>query len=314
MRRILMALSGLAVLWFTTGCGILPVRFERDFTRTAEWHAYQRIIVHTQNGDVKLAPGEGELVRIDGHLRADLITRDDAEKYIDQIEIVMRTEEEDPSTFIVELKVPRAIQYKSVGADFNIRVPVACAAEIDTSNGEIHVRKLKDRVVLDSSNGEITAEDIVGEVHVSTSNGSIEVRTASGSVTADTSNGDIEATNITGDCILTTSNGSIEATEIQGGVRARSSNGWIDVRARPEVYGQVALETSNGRITAEVPASIKGKMDIRTSNGNVDVQTGSAVLADIMTTKNRFRAEMNGGGIGCIQAYSTNGTVRILCR
>lgn len=189
MRPVLAgALSCLAIVLGTAGCGG-TIQATRDFSLSAPWESYERIVVRTRNGGVELASADVPEIRIRGQKRVNGGTHAEAEARLDDLEIVARRDETGPGTYLVELRVPEALAQCSPGASFTIQVPKPCRAEIHSSNGSIKVGQLKDHVVLGSSNGGITVKAVDGAVQAQTSNGSIDVEAVRGDLTAETSNG-----------------------------------------------------------------------------------------------------------------------------
>lgn len=314
MRCKYMTSFSLILLISSTGCGRLPVRYERAFSHTAPWNNYERVAVRTQNGNVSVTPGAGDQILIEGKVRAEVLARADAEQYLDQIEIAMKADERDPDVFVVELIVPPALRYKSVGADIEIRVPVPCGTEVRTSNGSVRAEKLSGSVNLQTSNGAVFVESVAGAVEARTSNGQIRAVYVKGNMTADTSNGRVTVDGVEGDSVLSTSNGEITARGLLGNVRAVTSNGSIRVEARPNADGQVILRASNGAIEADVPSDLRGTIELETSNGSVRLDSETISLSRIMQSRESLKADMNGGGLARVEARGANGPVTITSR
>ncbi|MCH8805639.1 MAG: DUF4097 family beta strand repeat protein [Planctomycetes bacterium] len=311
LRKTILALSLIALS--TTGC-VNAFKSTRPFDLTVAWEDYDRIVVRSRNGSVSLEIGEGPEASIRGSKKARGATLDQADEHVEQVEIAAGADPANPATYLIELRYPDVLRGYSVGADFDIRIPRGCAAEIVTSNGGIVVRGMKGRVDLEASNGSITVADIAGPVEARTRNGRIRAERITGDLVADTSNGSVFASEITGDCTFTTSNGRIEVERIRGNVQAVTSNGTIQLEAVPPAGGRVEMRTSNGSIHVTLPADLAAGIRLRTSNGRIHTDFADAPITELSFGRNWFKGTLNGGDVGIVTARASNGSIRITCR
>ena len=314
MRRSALILGLILMVIAATGCNSTLVRVSERFAFDVPWDDYQRIIVRTCNGNVELISDEGEGLRISGEKRAGGVTWAEARDNLDQVTIIAEPHGTDPTTFLIELIVPEPLRQKAVGGSFDIHIPQRCAVDIATGNGYIHVRGAKDSALLRTSNGRITVEQVDGRVEASTSNGLVHAVFITGDLQADTSNGRLIVDTIDGDCRLNTSNGRIHVKKAGGSVQATTSNGSITVSATTPPDGEVVLRTSNGSISVDLPPNLRGTLDIHTGHGRVSTNLDSVSLTGVRWSKHTFKAEMNGGGEGCISARTSNGSITLNCR
>ena len=314
MRRLMLASVAMTIgILVTSGCSAVRgggVQATREFTMTAPWADYERVIVHSRNGGVDLVVADVPGIEIDGKLHVRGLTQAEAEANLDRLEVLAEADPLSAATFRVELKVPVDLKQKSSGASFRIKVPKACAAEIDTSNGSIHVERLAGTIVLGTSNGAVHAADIDGNLDIDTTNGRVQLDDIRGDADADTSNGAVTIEKITGKCDVRTSNGSIAIADARGNIRADTSNGGIRVDASPPADGVVLLDTSNASIKLTLPAAIAAELDLDTSNGTVRVDFGDIPKEIRRQSKTRVNATVNGGG-GRIRADTTNGSITV---
>jgi hypothetical protein len=295
------------------GCGSV-VRVSRDFSFTAPWEDYQRVVVNTCNGRVALAANGTSEINISGTKRAGGLTYAEAEENLDQVTIVAEPDGADPKTFRISVDYPLHLRNKSIGASFVIRVPEPCAAEITTGNGSIHAENLSDSVVLRTSNGRITLSDVAGDVRIRTSNGRVEAEDIEGKLCVDSSNGSVSVRAVEGACELETSNGSVETRDVRGDIRVTNSNGRIRVEATPPDDASVVLRSSNGSIHVTLPATMRADLTLSTSNGRVSTSMDQVTLTSPNWSRRRFEAVMNGGGGGRIVARTSNGSITFVCR
>jgi len=295
------------------GCGSI-VRVARDFSFTASWEDYQRVVVNTHNGRVELAATGTAEIDISGTKSAGGLTYAEAEQNLDQVTIVAEPDAADPTTFRISVDYPVHLRGKSIGASFVIHVPEPCAAEVATGNGSIRAEDLKDNVVLRTSNGSITLSDIAGDVRARTTNGRVKAERIDGKLCVDTSNGSVSVRAVEGACDLETSNGPVEAMDVHADISVTTSNGRIRVEATPPDDASVILRTSNGSIHVTLPATMRGDLALSTSNGRVSTSMDQVSLTSPNWSRRRFEAVMNGGGGGRIVARSSNGSITFICR
>lgn len=302
-------LAGL--LLATTGCGAL-VMAERPFALAADWQQFEKIVVHARNGAVDVEPDAGANVRVDGRIRAGGLTLMEANDNLAQVDVTAAPQPGDASTLLIQVEFPDALRNKSVGADMTIRLPAACPATVDSSNGRIRAAGLRGEVVLNTSNGHIDATGIDGRVSADTSNGRIEARDIRGDLVADTSNGRIIVDGIAGRCELRTSNGRVTVTRARGDVAVVTSNGAVQVEADPGPKGSIVVHTSNGGVQLDVPRALSADLMLETSNGAIDATLSDVPLRVRHWGKRRVEAVMNDGG-GQLSAISSNGSISLRC-
>jgi len=308
MKRVqVLALVSISVTALT-GC---MVQASRDFSLTAPWQNYERLVIRNGNGRVTLAAADVAEVRIDAQTRVRASSYQQAQGYLNQMEVLARPDDKDAGTLVVELRVPASLATLSPGSTLNIAVPRPCAADVNTSNGSISVADMHGRVAAQTSNGAIEVHDVDGNVTAITRNGRIDVRTVRGHVEARTSNGEIMLRAIVGACRVETANGSVDVLSNEGDVHAATSNGSVRVVAAPADEGSVVATTSNGQIRLALPRTMKARLSLRAGNGHLNLDTGD-VVTDIKRRDREFaRGTLNGGGAGEILAETTNGSVTV---
>ncbi len=310
-RRTLLAALLLLPL-VQSGCRMYGAR--EDFELHVPWGDYQRFVVRTNNGSVELNRAEVDGIVIRGTKHATARTVEKAEEKLKGVRVFAAADPGDPSVFKVHLESAALLGNGGVAGSFDIQVPVACAADIQTRNGRVAVRGLEDEAVLETSNASVVVDDVAGSVQARTSNGRITARDVTGHLTADTSNGGIEAERIGGDCRLETSNGHIRANGVLGSLRVRTSNGGIGVDVSPPEGGTVDLRTSNGSIDLSLPVDIEAELDLSTSNGVVRMNMEDVPLRVRLWSQNRVKAKMYKGGGPKIAATTSNGVITVRSR
>ncbi len=277
------------------GCDT-PVRAYEKFSFTADWRDYQRVVIRTGNGSIKVtadaSPGK---VAVSGRKFADGSTLIEAQKYLKQVRIVAEPDASDPRTLRIEVHRPNVLHRGSLGANLHVRVPKRCKIEADSGNGSIDC-------------------DGLGPLDLTTTNGAVRVHNATGPVEIDTSNGGIVLKNIVGDCRATTSNGEVIATGVRGNLHAETTNGQIEADVIPPADGRVILESSNGWVAATLPASLAGVLEASVTLGTVDLDAGSASVKYLTREDRGLEATLNGGGKARVRVGTTNGSIKIRFR
>lgn len=313
-RNSLAALpAALLLLCGATGCS-QAFKATRDFSLSADWQDYERVVVRTRNGNVHLVTGAGDGISVEGQRFARGATLEQAAEHVDQIEVTAAVDPQDASTFVVDVLVPDAVRHYSAGASVRVRVPRACKAEVSSRNGRVELRGARDHVSIETSNGRVIVDDVEGDVRIHTSNGGVDVSNVRGSLLAETSNGRIQAASIGGECTLNTSNGRIEARDTSAGVSAVSSNGSVFVEAASVGEGKMLVRTSNGNIRLTLPADVRAGVTLQTTNGGVHTDLGEAALRHANHSRGWFEGELNGGGGATVTARTSNGRIDLLCR
>jgi len=177
-----------------------------------------RISLENINGDIRIAGGDGDQVKVTAHKKAG------SQEYLDELKVVIDAK----SDYIrIETRHP-----KSESSLFNWG---------DNGSGSVsYVLTVPEGANLDT---------------VSTVNGGVDISAVNGLVKAETVNGDLEASGLTSDVDLETVNGSIEADfDSLGGkqrVSAEAVNGKIVLNLPADASARINAETVNGSIDAD---------------------------------------------------------------
>jgi len=177
-----------------------------------------RISLENINGDIRIAGGDGDQVKVTAHKSAG------SQEYLDELKVVIDAK----SDYIrIETRHP-----KSESSIFHWG---------DNGSGSVSY--------------ELTVPEGVNLDEVSTVNGDVDISAVSGSVKAETVNGDLEALNLASDVNLETVNGGINAgfTSLGGNQRvsAEAVNGQIVLNLPANASARVNAETVNGSIDAD---------------------------------------------------------------
>lgn len=140
------------------------------------------------------------------------------------------------------------LSHRSWSTSYRLRVPRQIAqAELNTSNGGVHVENIEGQVAVNTSNGGIDVSHVRGGVQASSTNGGLHLDDLGGSVRAETTNGGVHI--------------SLAGDHWHGtGLFARSTNGGITVKAPDHFAAHLVADTTNGGISVDFPLANMGRI------------------------------------------------------
>ncbi len=213
----------------------------------------------------------------------------------------------------------------SVGARFDVEVPLRFNVNIQTQGGNVEVEKLEGQLRAETTGGDITTGDVSGPVWVSTGMGAIALGNIGQSVEARTAGGSIRVGDVNGRAILDTGGGPIMVGVVNGPVSAQTGGGDIILQA---ASGPVEVETVGGQIhlgecgntvradTAAGNIQIEGARDgvtVESAGGSINLlqvkgpvvaQTlAGHILAEIDATKNTFGPSQLNAQLGDVDVF-----------
>ncbi|MEZ5989746.1 MAG: DUF4097 family beta strand repeat-containing protein [Planctomycetota bacterium] len=236
---------------------------ETDQVKSGPWPAGAALAVETDNGAIRVTPGEGTDYKVVATLRSPSEER--------LARTAVRIAEAD-GVMRVSIDWPEGRTLSNEGCSLVIRVPAAAGLQLRTSNGSIEFGGFACEAVATTSNGRISAMDLDGPAELVTSNGGIEARGIGGRLRAETSNGSIKAElrpDNAGPVTLRSSNGGItvDASALAGVIMATTSNGSIDVQGADKVQrhseDHVEVDLGNGQRSVVTTSNGKIRMKFR---------------------------------------------------
>ena len=258
-------------------------RYREDFHYSYPQTAGGRLTVENFNGSVEVTGWDQNTVDVSGT------------KYAESQELLQALKIDASSVGnAVHVKTVRPEPRRgNMGARFVIRVPR---------------HTLLENVA--SSNGSLRVEDVEGDARLSTSNGSIHLTKLRGNVDAHSSNGGVEVNDIDGRMSFKTSNGSIHGGKLSGDFQAATSNGTIDVQLDSAPRNDVVARTSNGSVTLRLPASANGDLHASTSSSG-SVRSDFQILTHGELSRHRIDGTIGSGGPK-LELVTSNGNIRLL--
>ncbi len=309
MRIPVLALAALSAVPFQIGCDLEEIvsasdAFHEDFQYTFNLKPGGRLVVENINGPVEVLGWEKDTVQITGTKQAS------REEMLKQLRIEAKA---DDSGVTVRTLRPEGIRHGSMGAKIFIRAPRQIQLEkIASSNGQLRVEDIEGNARLETSNGQIIVRRLGGRLDARTSNGRVDADTVNGDTIVRTSNGAIQIGRVAGLLDATTSNGHIQALVSKPKpnvpLRFESSNGSIEVNVDSLENNELHASTSNSSITVRLPSAIKANVRASTSNSSISSDFDVATHGTI--SKHHLEGAINGGG-PLIQLSTSNGSIHL---
>lgn len=313
---------GLALPLFSGGCAFIvgdpyPERAEAPFSTTVDAAGLDAVAIDTENGAVEVECLEDLTeVRIDAVKHARGKTEEDAQQYVEGIEIDVGRDPQDPGRLHILVKFPHPKKHRSPGVSFRLRTPPSVAYHVRTSNGHVELTGARREVDIGTSNGRVEVTGVDGDIRARSSNGPIIAHEIKGAIDVKTSNGGIVLEDVEGRSLrAVTSNGRVQALRTSGDVSLKSSNAAVELRVKSlSDVPAVSVETSNGKIFVEVPpTNLNARLKMRTSNARVRADLPDVGVNDLESGKNHLAATINDGE-GMIELASSNGAVTFQVR
>jgi hypothetical protein len=223
-QRGLAALLTLLALLLLAGCGMRSNSVELTREETASATGLTALTLRADNAAIEVEGWDRPEVSARATFRASAGSGDEARERLATARLVLRR---DGSTLRVETELP---PNRATVQSLHLRVPVALALELQTTNGAIAVRGTSGAVTARTDNGALNVTDARGALTLTATNGAIAVRLARGAgATLD----------------LQTTNGAVSAPGSEGNrqVRGPVGGGGPNVTART-TNGSIRVTTS----------------------------------------------------------------------
>jgi Putative adhesin len=214
----------------------------------------------------------------------------------------------------VHIRTIQPAETSGLGASYVIKVPRGVElAEIQSSNGSIHIDEIDGPANLRTSNGSVHTSKTRGKLEITTSNGSIDIQQSEGETDVRTSNGSVHASGIRGPVTATTSNGGmhVDLEESRGGpVTLTTTNGGVDLKLGSATQSAVMARTTNGPITLRMPASAGARVKAQTSHQN-RVSSDFDIRKEGDNSESHLEGVVGSGG-PTVDLTTSHGPIRLL--
>jgi DUF4097 and DUF4098 domain-containing protein YvlB len=189
---------------------------------------------------------------------------------------------------------------RSVGAEFNIKLPARFNLDVETQGGDIGLEgALQGEARLITAGGDIHATDISGPTRVETAGGGIGLGNLGARAEVRTAGGSIHIGNVRGDATIETSGGQIQVGQVDGTLRAETAGGDVVIAG---AAGQVMAQTAGGQIeVGPTGGSVRaetagGSIRLRGARGRVVAETAGGSI-DLLQLEGGVRASTSAGRI-----------------
>lgn len=258
-----------------------------------------KLFVRADFGAISVKPGAND--RVSCQIRLRVYTKDEAEarRTFQTFDLSMRPQE---NGFYLRGSFPQERHgSRSLGADFDISVPLKYSLDLETKGGTIQVGKLEGDLKAATAGGDIRTGDVRGPVQAETAGGSIQLGSIAAQVEARTAGGSIRVGDVRGPAVLETSGGEVVAGMIQGSLRAETAGGDLMLRGASGAIeartagGQINIGETAGNVVAQTAG---GSIRLQGAQGKVEVRTAGGSI-DLLQVRNAVRAST---AAGCIMA------------
>jgi len=292
-------------LLFFTACYCIYLEETETVTFTIE-EDFTILYVETINGNIDINTSAGDDTGIDVTVDkfAYACTEEDAREYLDKITI--KTELAS-NTYKVIIEFP----YNNIPFGFNtygiahltfdnfkdkqiilkttngnIDCEEIIGGTIETTNGNVSVKKANDTIEIEIGNGKIDCEEITGGT-LKITNGTISVKKAEGTIAIEATNGSIEVEEFSGD--------EFDLETVNGGISLEvSGNGAVDG----------TLKTTSGKISLVLSQDLSCSVELKTNNGAIDldgvedyVKERDFISEEVQFTLNEGEGQINGSTV-----------------
>lgn len=312
-RKFFSLIVLLSLVMVFTGCVVIEMG-SNGLTEYKEYDekifgSFKYVSLDNSNGSVAIEPSTDGKITVQYEKRLQGASEERLREVAPDVVIQIK---EDGATLRIAtiLPFPRPAGVNSMGVSYRLYLPVETFAHINTSNGMIETKGMRQDIDLESSNGKIHVRDHVGNIVARTSNAKIEIANTDGMIKANTSNGGIELTDITGAIDAGTSNGKITVNSKREIAWADldTSNAAVEFLGVLNPDGECKISTSNGAINFWVDRNYGYDLLASTSNGRIRFELPIEFTG--IQENTHVNGKLFGGGID-VSLRTTNGYITV---
>lgn len=174
----------------------------------------------------------------------------------------------------------------------DVTVPRSYRVEARTSGGDMKLEDVAGPSRLNTSGGNLEVRRVKGDFDGRTSGGDVRIESMAGSVRAHTSGGNVSVSDIQGNVDADTSGGEVRVAKIDGKIAARTSGGNVRCELNGPNRG-ISASTSGGSVWLTLPKDITGTLDAQSSGGHID---SDFPISTTRWSEHRLGGQINGGG------------------
>jgi DUF4097 and DUF4098 domain-containing protein YvlB len=184
---------------------------------------------------------------------------------------------------------------------------------VETRNGDVNVREVKNSLTVRSLNGDVNSTEIGGSVEIAATSGDINVQNAGAGVRANSASGDIQVTCAKGRVEVNTASGSLTLSGIGGNVEGTTASGSVVFRGPIRPEGRYTLKSLSGEVEMFIQPDPPGfTATLTTYSGELETQFELKINSPMQGPINRRVTGVYGNGQAQLTLDSFSGTVRIV--
>jgi len=157
-------------------------------------------------------------------------------------------------------------------------VPSKSRIEVSTVNGAIDVAGIEGGSSIESINGSIVAKKLKQKISLETINGNITTVNMEGKVNIETINGSVIDSQSRGELSASSVQGNITSNSRYNNVEIEIVNG--DVNLNLDKIDELSIDSVNGKVLASMLLNKKGDVSVSNVNGSVTLQFNKDVSAE----------------------------------
>ncbi|HSE98988.1 MAG TPA: DUF4097 family beta strand repeat-containing protein, partial [Blastocatellia bacterium] len=144
---------------------------------------------------------------------------------------------------------------------------------IETRNGDLNVRTVKNSLVVRSLNGDVDVADVGGQVEISATSGDLNIQNVGSNLRAASASGDITVRCVKGRADINTASGSLTMSGVSGDVEANTASGSVVFRGPIRQNGRYSLKSLSGEVEMFIQPDPPGfTATLTTYSGEIETQ------------------------------------------
>lgn len=270
---------------------------DSPFVRTegslSEEAAGVRRLVVRATGDITIAPGASQVVKLDYEVRTYGMSSRHVREYHEQVEVVARRE---GASLEIALVTPGAHpDVEGTRGRFLLTVPQGLAIEIDSGFGDVDLHGVAAELLVRQRRGSVRVTDHRGALSIDIAGGAVWLNRIQGDVALNQTDGRTEATLVDGAIDFTGVRSALTADRVSGRVKVQLERG---VAALYGVGGPAEIDALMARVTvveSEGSVAVRGRLSpiqIVRSSGSVDVASESGNVHLELPLERRWQLDL----------------------
>jgi len=282
MKHQLIAAS--AVLLLSTAAFGADHRFDRTLNVSGQSDLY----VSTGSGNITIHPGDGNQIRVVGHVHSGWNVFGDVDGKITKI-VENPPITQEGNTIKVGLSGDHDL-FNNISIDYEVTAPADVALNLHSGSGDVMVDHVGRYLSATSGSGNVRAHGIHGPAELSSGSGDIELEQDG-----------------PGDVKTKSGSGNIKVHGFNGGISARTGSG--DVEADGKLTAAANLASGSGNVVMHLNSDAHFNLEASTGSGDIHIRFPGAPEQG-ENSRHHLTAPINGGGAP-LEVRTGSGNVEI---